>query len=35
VRDLTLRTPTLDDVFLEMTGRRIERDSSNSEEAKR
>jgi ABC-2 type transport system ATP-binding protein len=25
VRDLTLRTPTLDDVFLELTGSRIER----------
>ena len=35
VRDLTLRTPTLDDVFLEMTGSRIERDSSDSEEANR
>jgi ABC-2 type transport system ATP-binding protein len=35
VRDLTLRTPTLDDVFLEMTGSRIERDSSDSEEARR
>jgi ABC-2 type transport system ATP-binding protein len=31
VRDLTLRTPTLDDVFLELTGRHIER--SISEEA--
>ena len=27
VRDLTLRTPTLDDVFLELTGSRIERDA--------
>ena len=27
VRDLTLRTPTLDDVFLELTGSHIERDS--------
>ena len=26
VRDLTLRTPTLDDVFLELTGSRIERE---------
>jgi hypothetical protein len=25
VRDLTLRTPTLDDVFLELTGSHIER----------
>jgi len=30
VRDLTLRTPTLDDVFLDLTGTHIER--SNSEE---
>jgi ABC-2 type transport system ATP-binding protein len=28
VRDLTLRTPTLDDVFLELTGSHIERDAS-------
>jgi ABC-2 type transport system ATP-binding protein len=28
VRDLTLRTPTLDDVFLELTGTHIERDES-------
>jgi ABC-2 type transport system ATP-binding protein len=28
VRDLTLRTPTLDDVFLELTGSHIERDDS-------
>jgi ABC-2 type transport system ATP-binding protein len=28
VRDLTLRTPTLDDVFLELTGRHIERSAS-------
>jgi len=27
VRDLTLRTPTLDDVFLELTGNRIENES--------
>jgi ABC-2 type transport system ATP-binding protein len=32
VRDLTLRTPTLDDVFLEMTGTHIER--TNSADAK-
>jgi hypothetical protein len=25
VRDLTLRTPTLDDVFLELTGTHMER----------
>jgi ABC-2 type transport system ATP-binding protein len=31
VRDLTLRTPTLDDVFLELTGSRIERDANESE----
>ena len=28
VRDLTLRTPTLDDVFLELTGNRFEHDES-------
>ncbi len=28
VRDLTLRTPTLDDVFLELTGNRFENDDS-------
>jgi ABC-2 type transport system ATP-binding protein len=28
VRDLTLRTPTLDDVFLELTGSHIERDDA-------
>src|SRR5258706_2304487 len=28
VRDLTLRTPTLDDVFLELTGTHIERDET-------
>jgi ABC-2 type transport system ATP-binding protein len=28
VRDLTLRTPTLDDVFLELTGSHIERDDT-------
>jgi ABC-2 type transport system ATP-binding protein len=26
IRDLTLRTPTLDDVFLELTGTHIEQD---------
>jgi len=30
VRDLTLRTPTLDDVFLEMTGSHIERTSAEA-----
>jgi ABC-2 type transport system ATP-binding protein len=35
VRDLTLRTPTLDDVFLELTGSRIERDAIKDEETKR
>jgi ABC-2 type transport system ATP-binding protein len=29
VRDLTLRTPTLDDVFLELTGARIQHDRSH------
>jgi ABC-2 type transport system ATP-binding protein len=29
VRDLTLRTPTLDDVFLELTGERIRRPNGN------
>jgi ABC-2 type transport system ATP-binding protein len=28
VRDLTLRTPTLDDVFLELTGEHIDRDET-------
>ena len=28
VRDLTLRTPTLDDVFLELTGTHIEREEA-------
>jgi ABC-2 type transport system ATP-binding protein len=28
VRDLTLRTPTLDDVFLDLTGSHIERDDT-------
>ena len=32
VRDLTLRTPTLDDVFLELTGSRIEHDGSDNTE---
>ena len=31
VRNLTLRTPTLDDVFLELTGNRIEDESEYSE----
>jgi ABC-2 type transport system ATP-binding protein len=31
VRDLTLRTPTLDDVFLELTGSHIEREATNEE----
>jgi ABC-2 type transport system ATP-binding protein len=30
VRHLTLRTPTLDDVFLELTGNRIERVASDN-----
>ena len=33
VRDLTLRTPTLDDVFLELTGTRIEHDDSQEDAA--
>jgi ABC-2 type transport system ATP-binding protein len=32
VRDLTLRTTTLDDVFLELTGNRIEHDDVTPEE---
>ena len=32
VRDITLRTPTLDDVFLELTGTHIERDDSTHDE---
>jgi ABC-2 type transport system ATP-binding protein len=32
VRDLTLRTPTLDDVFLDLTGSHIERDGANTED---
>ena len=35
VRDLTLRTPTLDDVFLDLTGSHIERDADNNQEADR
>ena len=31
VRDLTLRTPTLDDVFLDLTGARIESDTVDSD----
>ncbi|HEV3227237.1 MAG TPA: ATP-binding cassette domain-containing protein [Acidimicrobiales bacterium] len=31
VRDLTLRTPTLDDVFLELTGSHIEREETTEE----
>jgi ABC-2 type transport system ATP-binding protein len=31
VRDLTLRTPTLDDVFLELTGSHIERNNTQEE----
>ena len=31
VRDLTLRTPTLDDVFLELTGTHIQRDDETQE----
>jgi ABC-2 type transport system ATP-binding protein len=33
VRDLTLRTPTLDDVFLELTGTRIEQEDSQEDAA--
>ena len=33
IRDLTLRTPTLDDVFLELTGTRIETGTTNEEAA--
>jgi ABC-2 type transport system ATP-binding protein len=32
VREITLRTPTLDDVFLELTGHRIERTAEDDEE---
>ena len=31
VRDLTLRTPTLDDVFLELTGSHIEQTAQDEE----
>jgi ABC-2 type transport system ATP-binding protein len=31
VRDLTLRTPTLDDVFLELTGSHIKRGDTTKE----
>ena len=31
VRDITLRTPTLDDVFLELTGNRIQHDTDAEE----
>ena len=31
VRDLTLRTPTLDDVFLDLTGSRIEGDAQRTD----
>ena len=34
VRDLTLRTPTLDDVFLEMTGSHIERNEHQQEQVR-
>jgi ABC-2 type transport system ATP-binding protein len=33
VRDLTLRTPTLDDVFLELTGSHIGRDDSSDDDS--
>ncbi len=33
IRDLTLRTPTLDDVFLELTGSRIANETTNKEAA--
>jgi hypothetical protein len=32
VRELTLRTPTLDDVFLELTGARLDDDDPEAEE---
>jgi len=35
VRDLTLRTPTLDDVFLHVTGGRLQQDEAVDEEAER
>jgi hypothetical protein len=31
VRELTLRTPTLDEVFLELTGNRIQHDEQPEE----
>jgi hypothetical protein len=31
VRDLTLRTPTLDDVFLDLTGTHIERTNAQED----
>jgi hypothetical protein len=34
VRELTLRTPTLDDVFLELTGNRIQYERSEPEDAR-
>jgi hypothetical protein len=33
VRDLTLRTPTLDDVFLELTGTHIERTRTEEDQS--
>ena len=33
IRDLTLRTPTLDDVFLELTGTRIDNGTMKKEAA--
>jgi ABC-2 type transport system ATP-binding protein len=35
VRDLTLRTPTLDDVFVDLTGSHIEREAENNQETDR
>ena len=35
VRDLTLRTPTLDDVFLELTGAHFDADSTVRHHARR
>ncbi len=32
IRDLTLRTPTLDDVFLELTGTHIQQDDDDHDE---
>jgi hypothetical protein len=34
VRDLTLRRPTLDDVFLDLTGTRIEHEDKDSNDEK-